>query len=254
MDLENTLLQHGPHRVAGLIVEPIVGANGVIVPADGYLERVREICDRHGILMIADEVMTGFGRTGRWFAVDHWGVVPDILTIAKGLTGGYVPLAATVVRASLADTWRDRPFVHGHTYSGHALGCAAAVAAIHVYREDALVERAAELGLHLLGGAIRLRDSHPAIGDVRGKGLFVGLELVRNRRTKEPLDDPFGPSVTPSLKQQVIAKAMDQGVYIMPGQGSTVVLAPPLTISREQIDEALAVLDSALELADPAVH
>ncbi|HEY8867981.1 MAG TPA: aminotransferase class III-fold pyridoxal phosphate-dependent enzyme [Candidatus Limnocylindrales bacterium] len=249
-DLEDVLRQHGPRRVAGIFLEPIVGANGVIVPADGYLEQVREICDRYGILLVADEVMTGFGRTGRWFAVEHWGVVPDILTTAKGLTGGYVPMAATIVREPLAEQWTDRPLVHGHTYSGHALGCAAIVASIGVYRDDRLVERAAELGEVLLAGARELLDRHPSVGDVRGKGLFVGLELVRNRATKEAFVDPARGTPSPSAKDRVLGRCMAEGVYIMPGQGSTVILAPPLTVTREQIAEGLAVLDDALALAD----
>lgn len=249
-DLEEVIRAHGPQRVAGLIVEPIVGANGVIVPADGYIQRLREICDRYGILLVADEVMTGWGRTGRWFAVDHWGVVPDILTTAKGLTGGYVPMAATVVREPLAALWNERPFVHGHTYSGHALGCAAIVAAIGVYRSDGLVERAAELGEVLLARAHQLAERHPSVGDIRGKGLFVGVELVRDRRTKDPFVDPARSGAGPSVKDRVLARCWEDGVYIMPGQGTTIVLAPPLTVTAEQVAEGLDVLDVALSIAD----
>lgn len=249
-DLEEVLTANGPSRVAGVFLEPIVGANGVIVPADGYLERVREICDRDGILLIADEVMTGLGRTGRWFAVDHWGVVPDILTTAKGITGGYVPMGVTVVREALATQWLDRPLVHGHTYSGHALGCAAIVASIDVYREDGLVERSAELGGYLLEEARALMDRHVAIGDVRGKGLFVGLELVRDRRTKEPFVDPTRKPAGPTAKDRVLARLWERGVYVMSGQSSVIVLAPPLTVTRDELAEHLAILDDALELAD----
>ncbi|MEX1157025.1 MAG: aminotransferase class III-fold pyridoxal phosphate-dependent enzyme [Chloroflexota bacterium] len=249
-DLEEILLQNGPHRVAGIILEPIVGANGVIVPGDGYLQRIRELCDRYGILLIADEVMTGFGRTGRWFAVEHWGVVPDIMSTAKGITGGYVPMAATIVREPLAAQWTDRPFVHGHTYSGHALGCAAIVASIGVYREDDLIARSAELGAYLLEGSRELMARHPSVGDVRGMGLFVGLELVADRATKAPLADPERSAVVPSAKERVLGKAFEEGLYVMPGQGTTIVLAPPLTISREQIDDAMRILDAALAIAD----
>ncbi len=248
--LEEVIRQSGPARVAAVILEPIVGANGVIVPDDGYLPLVREICDRYGILLIADEVMTGFCRTGAWFACDLYGVVPDILASAKGATGGYVPMGVTVVRDALATAWEDRPFVHGHTYSGHALGCAAIVASMQVYREDDLAERSAELGLHLLRRARELMDRHSSIGDVRGKGLFVGLELVRDRRTKEPFVDPARPVPGPTVKDRVLARAMDDGVYIMAGQGSVIILAPPLIVTREQIDEGIAVLDRALQLAD----
>jgi len=182
-EFEHVLLLNGPNRVAALILEPIVGANGVIVPAEGYLQEVRRICDKYGVLLIADEVMTGFGRTGRWFACEHWGVVPDILTVAKGMTGGYVPMGATIVRDSLARHWDEHRFVHGHTYSGHALGCAAAAASIQAYQEDDLINRSAEQGEYLLAGARELMERHPSVGDVRGKGLFVGMELVRNRET-----------------------------------------------------------------------
>ncbi len=251
--VEAVVLAHGPTRVAAIFVEPIVGANGVIVPADGYLEGLRSLCDRWGILLVADEVMTGWGRTGRWFAVDHWGVVPDILTTAKGLTSGYVPLAATVVREAFARSWDERPFVHGHTYSGHALGCAAAVAAIDVYEADRLVERSAELGRVLLDGAADLMERHPSVGHVRGKGLFVGVELVRDRRTKEPIVDPIRSGPGPSPKDAVLRRCWEEGLYIMPGQGNTIILAPPLTIDRGTLEEGLEILDRALALADAAV-
>lgn len=253
-ELEAVLLQHKPERVAGIILEAIVGSNGVIVPADGYLQRVREICDRYGILMIADEIMTGFGRTGRWFAVDHWDVVPDIMTLSKGITGGYIPMAATVLRDRWAAQYDDRPLVHGYTFSGHALGCAAITASIDVYQSDRLVERSAENGAYLLERARELMDRHPAIGDVRGKGLFVGMELVFNRRTKRPMHDPTRPAPGPSAKDRVIARVMEEGVYIMPGQGSVITLAPPLTVTRQQIDETLHVLDRALAIADAEVE
>lgn len=241
-EFEELILNVGADRVAAVIVEPIVGSNGVIVPADGYLQRVQDFCRHHGILLIADEVMTGFGRTGRMFACEHWGVAPDLMTVAKGLTGGYVPFAGTLVRGSLAGVWDERPFLHGHTYSNHALGSAAATAAIKVYREDRLPQRAAEIGDYLSERAHELQDRHPSVGDVRGKGLFVGLELVRSRRSKEP--------ISPAAKERVLSQTMTGGVYQMAGQGNVLFMAPPLTISRAQIDEGIAVIDSALELAD----
>lgn len=251
--LEEVVVENGPGRVAAVILEPIVGANGVIVPDDGYLPLVREICTRHGILLVADEVMTGFGRTGAWFACDLWGVVPDILTAAKGVTGGYVPMGVTVVREELARTWDERPFVHGHTYSGHALGCAAIVAALGVYHEDGLIERSAVMGEYLLDRARELMDRHPSVGDVRGKGLFVGLELVRDRRTKEPFVAAGRTGPGPNVKDRVLAQAMADGVYIMPGQAGVIILAPPLVIERDDLDEGLAVLDRALQIADAEV-
>ncbi|TAM78227.1 aminotransferase class III-fold pyridoxal phosphate-dependent enzyme [bacterium] len=251
--LEDVLQQYGPHRVAAIIVEPITGSNGLIVPADDYLKQLREVCDKYGILLICDEVMTGFGRTGRWFASELFGIVPDIMTMAKGLTGGYVPLGATVVREGLAKQWDTRPLLHGHTYSNHALACAAASAAIAVYRDDHLVERCAEVGPYLLQRAEWLMSRHSSIGDVRGKGLFVGMELVRNRTTKQRLIETGAPS--PTVKDRVLAKAMEEGVYVMAGQASNViVMTPPLTITREQIDEGVDVLDRALALADAEVE
>jgi taurine---2-oxoglutarate transaminase len=247
-DLEEVLVQHGPQNFAAVIVEPIVGSTGgVIIPGDGYLETMREICSKYGILLIADEVMTGFGRTGRWFACDHWGVVPDIMTMAKGISGGYVPMGATVLREPLAARWAHEPLPHGHTYVGHTLGSAAVAASIKVYRDDDLVTRSAEMGDYLLESASALQEKHPSVGDVRGKGLFVGAELVRNRRTKEPIGGPNQPPV----KQQILRRAMDNGVFMFNGLSNHVLMfCPPLTITREQIDEGMAVVDEVLRLAD----
>jgi taurine--2-oxoglutarate transaminase len=243
-------LQGGRRYVAALIVEPIVGSNGIIVPPDGYMQRLREICDQHEVLLIADEVMTGFGRTGEWFACDLWGVVPDIMTMAKGITGGYVPLGATVVRQHIADAFDEEMLFHGHTYSGHELACAAGVRTIEVYKEDNLIQRAREMGQLLLTKAEELKEKHPAVGDIRGKGLFVGLELVKNRETKEPMVDYLEPLPRSTVKHAVLAEAMRQGLYIMPGVSSVIILAPPLTITEDEIEWAASVLDDALVIAD----
>ena len=176
----------GADYVAGVIVEPITGANGVIVPPDGYLQRLREICTAEGVKLIADEVMVGFGRTGKWFACEHWGVVPDVLTLSKGLTNGELPLAATVVREDLARAFTERPLRHGHTASGNTTACAVAIRAIEIYRDEGLVDRSRVLGHYLRERALELANRHACIGDVRGLGLFVGLELVRDRATREP--------------------------------------------------------------------
>jgi taurine--2-oxoglutarate transaminase len=243
-------LEEGRRYVAGVIVEPIVGANGIIVPPDGYMQLLREICDKHEVLLIADEVMTGFGRTGEWFACDLWGVVPDIMTMAKGINGGYVPLGATVLRQEIADRFDEQVLSHGHTYSGHELACAAAVRAIEVYKEDHLIQRSREMGQLLLTRAQELQTRHPAVGDVRGKGLFVGLELVKNRQTKEPMVDYLEPLPRSTVKHAVLAEAMRQGVYMMPGMASVIMLAPPLTINADEIERAISVLDEALGIAD----
>jgi len=241
----------GAKRVAGFIAETVVGANGIIVPPDGYWQKIREICNRYEMLMMCDEVMVGFGRTGKWFAIEHWGVVPDVITMAKGITSGYVPLGATSVREGVAKAFETNPWVHGHTYSGHTLAMAAGIATIEAYRADDLINRAAQMGAYLLGKAFELQDKHPCIGDVRGKGLFVGLELVKNRKTKEPLHDPFVEGVRPpTAKMKVLAEAMKEGVYCLPGSASVLMLAPPLTITKEEIDFAMGVFDKALKIAD----
>ena len=241
----------GVNRVAAFISEPIVGANGIIVPPDGYWQKVREICDKYKVFLICDEVMTGFGRTGKWFAIDHWNVVPDVITMAKGLTSGYIPLAATSMREHVAKQFEERQWVHGHTYSGHAMGMAAGVAAIEIYKADGLVQRSAELGKYLMDKALELKEKHPSIGDVRGKGLFVGLELVKSRKTKEPIHDPWfeGPR-PPTAKMKVLGKVLQEGVYCLPGMVSVIMLAPPLTVSKDEINHAMDVFDKALPIAD----
>ena len=185
--LEEILQYEGAQNVAAVIMETVTGTNGIIVPPDGYLQSIREVCDRHGIVLIFDEVMAGFGRTGKWFACENWDVVPDILTVAKGINSGYVPLGAMVISEKLRDWVRDKPFSGGLTYSGHPLACASGVASIEAYREEGIVENAAAHGRYLADALRALQDRHPSIGDVRGLGLFWGLELVRNRETREPL-------------------------------------------------------------------
>src|SRR3954464_11503246 len=185
--LEEILMYEGAHTVAAVILETVTGTNGIIVPPDGYLQSIRETCDKHGILLITDEVMAGWGRTGKWFAVDHWDVVPDIITTAKGINSGYVPLGAMTVRDHVYDAIKDAFFAGGLTYSGHPLACAAGVASIGIFREEGIVENSAAQGEYLRGALASLAERHPSIGEVRGLGLFWGLELVRNRETREPL-------------------------------------------------------------------
>ena len=185
--LEEILQYEGAHTVAAVILETVTGTNGIIVPPDGYLQSIREVCDRHGILLIADEVMAGFGRTGKWFAVDNWDVVPDILTMAKGINSGYVPLGAMSVREPIAAWVRDKYFAGGLTYSGHPLACAVGVASIEAFREEGIVEHAAEMGPVFREALEGLAAKHPSIGEVRGLGCFWGLELVKSRETREPL-------------------------------------------------------------------
>jgi taurine--2-oxoglutarate transaminase len=247
--LEEILQYEGPHTVAAVILETVVGTNGIIVPPDGYLQSIREVCDRHGIVLICDEVMAGFGRTGKWFACEHWDVVPDILTVAKGINSGYVPLGAMVISKPIADWVRGRYFAGGLTYSGHPLACAAAVASIEAFREEGIVEHAAEMEQHFRTGLQDLAERHPSIGDVRGLGCFFGIELVRNRETREPLV-PFnatGEAFAPVSR--VMKAALERGLYLMT-HWNVVMVCPPLTITREELDEGLAILDEALALAD----
>jgi taurine---2-oxoglutarate transaminase len=247
--LEEILQYEGPQSVAAVILETVVGTNGIIVPPDGYLQSIREVCDRHGILLICDEVMAGFGRTGRWFACEHWDVVPDILTVAKGINSGYVPLGAMVVSKPIADWVRGRYFAGGLTYSGHPLACASAVASIEAFREEGIVEHAAEMEQHFRTGLEGLAERHPSIGDVRGLGCFFGLELVRNRESREPLV-PFnatGEAFAPVAG--VMKAALERGLYLMT-HWNVVMVCPPLTITREELEEGLALLDEALAVAD----
>src|SRR5947199_8237595 len=185
--LEEILQYEGADTVSAVILETITGTNGVIVPPDGYLQAIREVCDRHGILLICDEVMAGFGRTGRWFACENWDVVPDILTVAKGINSGYVPIGAMVISQPIADWVRDKPFAGGLTYSGHPLACASAVASIEAFREEGVVENAAEVGAYLGEGLRGLAERHRSIGEVRRLGCSWGVELVKNRETREML-------------------------------------------------------------------
>ncbi len=249
-------LEGGGEKVAGIIFEPVTGANGIIVPPDTYFPTLRKVCDKWGVLMIADEVMSGFGRTGKWFAMDHWDVVPDLMTLAKGITCGYVPLGAAIARKPIGDKFKEQFFSHGATYAGHALACAAAVRVIQVYEEDALIKNAEKMGNYLLAKSLELKDRHPCIGDVRGLGLFVGLELVKNRETKEPLI-PLNAKVIPGMnpKLEVAKKIMELGMIAMAANPSNVIaLAPPLIITKSEIDEGIAIMDKALEIADSYVY
>src|SRR5919199_5369101 len=249
--LEEILQYEGADTVAAVILETIVGTNGVIVPPDGYLQAIRGVCDRHGILLICDEVMAGFGRSGKWFACEHWDVVPDILTVAKGINSGYVPLGAMIINEKISDWVKDKYFAGGLTYSGHVLACASAIASIEAFQEEAIVETSASMGDVLAKELPGLQERHPSIGEVRGKGLFWGVELVRNRETREPLV-PFnaaGEALAPVTR--TAKAAMERGLYLMT-HWNVVMICPPLVISREEVEEGLAILDDALAIADEA--
>jgi len=247
--LDEILQYEGPQTVAAVILETVTGTNGLIVPPDGYLRSIREVCDRHGILLICDEVMAGFGRTGKWFAVDHWDVVPDIITLAKGINSGYVPLGAMVISQALADWVRDKLFAGGLTYSGHPLACAAGVASIEAFREEGIVEHAAAMDAEFRAGLSALADRHPAIGEVRGLGCFWGLELVRNRETREPLVPFNGSGEAAAPVARLTKAALERGLYLMT-HWNVIMVCPPLTITSEELAEGLAILDDVLSIAD----
>jgi len=245
------LREGGARRVAAFIAEPIMGPGGLITPPEEYWPLVREICDRHEVILISDEVMTGFGRTGKWFGVDHWGVVPDMMTMAKGVTTGYVPLGATAMRAWIAQKFEELPYLHGHTYSGHALAMAAGAATVQAYQEDNLIENAARMGEYLMDKMRQLMDKHPSVGDIRGKGLFCGLELVKSRKTREPIHEALMEPPRPqTAKMKLLAKCLQDGVYIMAGAASVIVLTPPLNVTRDEIDHGMSVIDAALAIPD----
>ena len=239
--------------VAAVLVEPIVGTNGVIVPPDEYMPKLRKICDETGVLLIADEVMSGWGRSGKWFAMEHWGVTPDILTTAKGITSAYVPLGLCATNEKIAAHFQDHYFAHGHTYEAHPMTLAPAVATIHEMQRLGLVERAAELAPYVKEKLEALKAKHPSIGDVRGKGLFWAVELVKDRTTREPFNNYADKvSGTPLLVDQIAGKCLADGVIIQ-AWVSHFVIAPPLIVTKEEIDRGVATLDKHLTIADALV-
>jgi taurine--2-oxoglutarate transaminase len=248
-DLEDVIRYEGAQTIAAFILEPVVGTNGLLVPPDGYMQGVREICDKHGILLIADEVMSGFGRTGRWFAVDHWGIVPDLMTLAKGLTSAYVQLGAVGMRPAIARAFQDRPFPGGLTYNSHPLGCAAALATIKVYEDEGLVEHAHRMGVRLRERMQEMEGRHPSIGATRSIGLFGLFELVRNRAVYEPMA-PFNGT---SDEMVALGRAFrERGLYTFV-RWNAFFANPPLIITSPQLDEGFDAIDAALEITDRSV-
>ena len=247
--IEEVMQYEGPHTIAAFIMETVTGTNGILIPPDGYLQGIRELCTRYGIVMIADEVMAGFGRTGRWFAVDHWNVVPDLLTMAKGLTSSYMPLGAVAMSPKIAEHFNERVYFGGLTYSSHPISCAAAIAAINVLRDDDLVGNAARLDpimKELLAG---LQARHPSVGTVRSIGLFGIFELVRSRETMEPMA-PFN-GTSPEM-QALDARLRADGLYTM-FHWNQAFTNPPLCITEDQLREGFAIIDRALDATDAAI-
>lgn len=244
--LEEIIQYEGPQTIAAVLLESVTGTNGVIIPPEGYMQGVRALCDQYDILMIADEVMSGFGRTGKWFAVDHWQVVPDMITMAKGLTSAYAPLGAVAMKNEIAGFFKDKVYQSGLTYNAHPISLAAAIANIQVLREDHLIEHAASMGPVLRRFLSDMGEQHLSVGDVRSIGLFGIIELVKNRGTKEPLAPYDGSSPEMAALRKYL---LDHGVYIYT-HWHTVLIIPPLIINEEQLAEGFAVLDKALEIAD----
>jgi taurine--2-oxoglutarate transaminase len=251
-NVEQVIEFEGPDNIAAIVLEGVTGSNGLIIPPDDYWPRIREICDKYGILLVSDEVMSGFGRTGEWFGVNHWGVEPDIITMGKGITSGYVPLGGAIVSRSIADYFEDRRLPMGLTNSAHPVGVAAGVAAIEAYQQDGLIENARAMGAVLKQGLEDLAAKHPSIGDVRSIGLFSTIELVKDRETKEPLarlpglpSNPDDANVAAKLSAALRERNMHCFVkwnHLFP--------IPPLCITETELMEGLAILDDVLEIAD----
>jgi taurine--2-oxoglutarate transaminase len=247
--LEDVIMYEGPHTIAAVFLETIVGTNGILIPPDGYLQGVREICDRYGILMVADEVMAGFGRTGKWFAVQNWDVVPDLMTMAKGLTSSYLPLGAVAMRHHIAEAFETKMFYGGLTYSSHPVSLAASLATIGVYEEDGLIEHAARLGPVMRAHHERLYAKHPSVGTHRNLGLFGILDLVRSREPYTPLTGFNGTSD----EMKAIGKYLrEHGLYTMISNNS-IHTNPPLCITEEELAQGFEIIDGALDIADQAV-
>ena len=247
--LEDVIRYEGPQTIAAVFLETIVGTNGILIPPDGYIQGVREICDRHGILMVADEVMAGFGRTGRWFAIDHWDTVPDLMTMAKGLTSSYLPLGAVAMRHKIAEAFEDKMFYGGLTYSSHPISLAASLATLRVYEEDGLIENAARMGERMREMHQRLAAEHPSVGATRNLGLFGIIDLVRSRDPWTPLT-PFNGT---SDEMKAIGKYFrEHGLYTMIANNS-VHTNPPLCITEDELAQGFEIIDAALDIADQAV-
>jgi taurine--2-oxoglutarate transaminase len=248
--LEDTIKLEGPNTIAGLLLEGYSGSSGIIAPSSAaYWKRVREICDKYNIVLIADEVMSGFGRTGKWFGIDHYGVTPDIMVVAKGLTSGYLPLGAAITNEKIARHFDNNMLYCGLTYSAHAVACAAGIATVNVYKEDKLIENAANLGKGLEKKLAALKDKHQSIGDIRGKGLQWCIELVKNRKTKEEMSEWNKPMTQPMMELNGFLRNNGISAFV---RWNHLYINPPLSITEKQLDEGLEIYTKALEITDKA--
>ncbi|NBE56426.1 aspartate aminotransferase family protein [Streptomyces boluensis] len=251
--LEDTVAFENPNSIAAIILETVPGTAGIMTPPPGYLAGVREICDRYGIVLVLDEVMAGFGRTGAWFAADHYDVVPDLLTFAKGVNSGYVPLGGVAISSAIAETFAKKPYPGGLTYSGHPLACAAAVATLETMAEERIVEHAAHIGEHVLGPGLReLAERHPSVGEVRGLGVFWALDLVRNQETREPLVPYNATGAANAPMAEFAAACKRSGLWPFVNMNRTHAV-PACTVSEAEAKEGLAILDEALSVTDKHV-
>ena len=248
--LENVLMVEGPQTIAMIALETVVGTNGILVPPDGYLQGVRDLCTKHGIVMMCDEVMAGFGRCGEWFAVNKWNVTPDLICFAKGVNSGYLPLGGVVISQKIADTFKDRAFPGGLTYSGHPLSCAAAVASINIFKEEKIVEHARMLGTDIIGPALeKIKAKHPSVGDVRGLGVFWAIELVKYRESREPRV-PFNAAGADAKPMMDLAAACKERNLWPFTHFNRMHVVPPCNTPVEDIKSGLAIIDEVLDLAD----
>ncbi|KAA1397958.1 aspartate aminotransferase family protein [Aeromicrobium ginsengisoli] len=248
--LDHVIRNEGPATIAAIILETIPGTAGIMVPPPGYLAGVRQLCDEHGIMLIADEVMSGFGRTGAWFAIDHFDVVPDLITFAKGVNSGYVPLGGVIISEAIVETFAHRAYPGGLTYSGHPLAAAAAVATITTMAEEGIVENAARLGTDVFGpGLAEIADRHACVGEVRGLGAFWAIELVADPETREPLA-PYGGS-SPAMND-IIAACKKAGMLPF-ANFNRIHVVPPCIISDDEARRGLAIIDEALAIGDAVV-
>ncbi|GMV39406.1 MAG: aspartate aminotransferase family protein [Myxococcales bacterium] len=246
-----TIEFEGPENVAAILMESVTGSSGLIIPPQGYWQALRKYADKHGILIIADEVMSGFGRTGKMFAIEHYDVVPDIMVCAKGITCGYVPLGAVIVRQHIADFFEDKPLMCGLTYSGHPVGCAAALATMEVYEEDGLVENARVMGEKMAARHAELKANHPSVGDTRSIGLFGVIECVKNRETREPLAPWNATAAQMGAMGKVAARLRELGMHTFV-RWNWIFTVPPLCVNEAELDEGMAMIDDALKIADAA--
>ena len=248
--LEDVLMVEGPQTIAMIGLETVIGTNGILVPPPGYLQGVRDLCDRHGIVFMCDEVMAGFGRCGEWFAVNHWDVTPDLICFAKGVNSGYIPLGGVIISQKIADSFTNRAYPGGLTYSGHPLACASAVASINIFKEEKIVENARMIGNDVIRPALqKLKDKHPSVGEVRGLGVFWAIELVRNRKTRQPLV-PFNAAGADAKPMAELANACKKNGLWPFTHFNRMHVVPPCTINREEVEEGIAIIDEALAVTD----